>query len=408
VLATRRKRSVPCTAGRRQWGRREPAPVNRTVRHVNVEAWRAEFPILERKVYLNSCSLGALSHRAMARVAQFHEDWNTLGAAAWYEIWMARLAETRAAVGRLLNASQDEIALTASVSVALTAVASAIDYGQRPRVVVAELDFPTLAYQWMVRPDVEVVRVRTDDRATIDPARFAAAVDERTAVLATSHVFFTTGAIQDLAKLARIAHENGALFVVDAYQSAGQVPIDVKAAGADLLITGPLKWLLGGPGLAYLYVRNELIPRLMPRIAGWFGAREQFRFDIGAFEFRDDARRFELGTPALPTVHAALGGHEIIEEVGIDAIRQRNRHLTERMIGRARSAGMVVRCAEDADARSAIVMIGHDDPAGAVGTLAARDIIVDWRPGFVRISPHFYNTDEEVDLVVDALAELRR
>jgi len=375
---------------------------------VNLEAWRAEFPILERKVYLNSCSLGALSHRAMARVAQFHEDWNTLGAAAWYEIWMARLAETRAAVGRLLNASPDEIALTASVSVALTAIASAIDYRRRPRVVVAELDFPTLAYQWMVRPDVEVVRVPSDDRATIDPARFAEAVDERTAVLATSHVFFTTGAVQDLERLSRIAHDAGALFVVDAYQSTGQVPIDVKAAGADLLITGPLKWLLGGPGLAYLYVRDELIPRLMPRIAGWFGAREQFRFDIGAFEFRDDARRFELGTPALPTVHAALGGHEIIEEVGVDAIRQRNRHLTERLIRRARSAGMVVRCAEPPEARSAIVMIAHDDPAGAVDTLAARDIIVDWRPGFVRVSPHFYNTDEEVDLVVDAIAESRR
>lgn len=374
------------------------------VSQVSLETWRAEFPILERKVYLNSCSLGALSHRAMAKVAQFHEDWNTWGASAWYELWLGRLAETRSAVGRILGASSDEIALTASVSVALTAVASAIDYGRRPRVVVADLDFPTLAYQWMVRPDVEVVRVRSDDGATIDPARYAEMVDDRTAVVATSHVFFTTGAIQDLAAIARVAHDNGALFLVDAYQSSGQVPIDVRAADVDLLITGPLKWLLGGPGLAYLYVRNELIPQLMPRIAGWFGAREQFRFDIGVFEFRDDARRFELGTPALPTVHTALGGHEIIEEVGIDRIRQRNRHLTERLIRRARSAGMVVRCAEPAEARSAIVMIGHDDPAGAVDRLAARNIIVDWRPGYVRISPHFYNTDEEVDLVVDALA----
>lgn len=374
---------------------------------MNLEAWRAEFPILERKAYLNSCSLGALSHRAMARVAQFHEDWNTLGAAAWYEIWLARLAETRASVGRLINASPDEIALTASVSVALAAVASALDYGRRPRVVVADLDFPTLAYQWMVRPGVEVVRVPSDDGATIDPARWAAAVDDRTAVLATSHVFFTTGAIQDLGGLARIAHDRGALFVVDAYQSAGQVPIDVKAADVDLLITGPLKWLLGGPGLAYLYVREELTRRLMPRIAGWFGAREQFRFDIGEFEFREDARRFELGTPALPTVHSALGGHEIIEEIGLDVIRRRNRHLTERLIRRARSAGLVVRCAEPAEARSAIVMVANDDPAGAVDALAARDVIVDWRPGFVRISPHFYNTDDEIDRVVDLLAEPR-
>ncbi len=366
--------------------------------------WRAEFPILAHKNYLNSCSLGALSRRALERVSQFHQEWHAYGASAWYELWTSRLLELRQAVAGMIRATEPEIALTASVSAALSSIASCIDYGERPQVVIAELDFPTLGYQWMVRPDVEVVRVPSDDGATIDVARFAEAVTERTAILATSHVFFSTGAIQDLGALARIAHDRGALFVVDAYQSAGQVPIDVRAADADVLITGPLKWLLGGPGLAYLYVRSERIETLVPTIAGWFGAARQFEFDNRAFEFRGDARRFELGTPALPTVHAALGGQSIIDEVGVARIRERNSALTERLIEGVRAHGFRVRCAPRADQRSAIVMIAHDTPARAVEALAAKGIIVDWRPGHVRVSPHFYNTEAEIDAVIETLA----
>jgi selenocysteine lyase/cysteine desulfurase len=255
----------------------------------------------------------------------------------------------------------------------------------------------------MVRPDVEVVRVPSDDGVTIDPQRYADAVDDRTAFLAVSHVFFMTGALQNLPVLADIAHRKGALFLVDAYQSVGQVPVDAKATGADILTTGPLKWLLGGPGLAYMYVHQDRIADLVPTITGWFGAARQFEFDIGAFEFAADARRFELGTPSLPTLHAALGGQEIIDEVGPARIRERNRSLTERLIAGARERGFGVRCAEDPDVRTAIVMVAHDDPANAVARLAERDIIVDYRPGYVRISPHFYNTEEEVDRVLDAL-----
>jgi kynureninase len=370
---------------------------------MDLSAWRAEFPILERTNYLNSCSLGALSRRALARVGEFHTNWHELGAAAWYEIWVGRLAELRARVGAMLGADAAEIALTASVSVALSSLASALDYRRRPRVVVADLDFPTIAYQWLVRQDVEVVRVPSDDGATIDLQRFADAVDERTACIATSHVFFTTGAIQDVRALAGIAHDRGALCIVDAYQSIGQLPIDVKAAGIDALVAGPLKWLLGGPGLAYVYVARERIAQLTPTIAGWFGARDQFAFDIARFEFRDDARRFELGTPALPTVHAALGGQEIIDEVGLHRIRAHNAALTERLIDGARNAGLRVRCATDPAQRSAIAMIAHDDPAGAVQRLAGANVIVDWRPGYVRVSPHFYNTEAEVDAALAML-----
>ena len=367
-------------------------------------AWRDEFPILSRKTYLNSCSLGALSHRAEARLRTFYEQWHTYGASAWYELWMGSLAELRSRVAGMLNATEEEIALPASTSVALSMIGSAVDYVDRPRVVVSELDFPTLAYPWMVRPDVEVVRVRSDDGVTIDPRRYAEAVDERTAILAVSHVFFTTGAIQDLQALSRIARDAGALFVVDAYQSVGQVPIDVRAVDIDVLTAGPLKWLLGGMGMAYLYVRRERVAGLRPRMAGWFGAARQFDFDITSFEFRTDARRFEMGTPALPTLHTALGGQEIIDEIGVDAIRRRNAALTERLIAGARERGFRLRSAADAETRSAIVMVAHDDPAGAVARLAERDIIVDFRPGFIRISPHFYNVESEIDRVLDVLA----
>jgi selenocysteine lyase/cysteine desulfurase len=367
-------------------------------------SWRAEFPILARKTYLNSCSLGALSHRAERRLSTFQEQWHEYGASAWYELWLGAINELRERVARMLGASPPEIALTASTSAALCSIASAANYRERPRVVVAELDFPTLAYQWLVRPDVEVVRVRSDSGATIDPQRFADAVDERTSFLATSHVFFTTGAIQQLRPLADIAHARGALFLVDAYQSVGQVPVDVRESGADILTTGPLKWLLGGPGLAYLYVREDRIRELTPTVAGWFGARDQFSFDIGHFEFHDDARRFELGTPALATVHTALGGQEIVDEIGVARIRERNEALTERLIEGVQAKGLSVRCAQRRDVRSAIVMVAHRDPSTAVARLAAQDVIVDWRPGYVRVSPHFYNTEAEIDRVVELLS----
>jgi kynureninase len=371
---------------------------------MNWTRWRDEFPILERATYLNSCSLGALSHRALSRVSQFHEDWHTFGASAWYETWMGRLAELRGRVERMIGARDGEVALCASTSAALSVVASAFDYTRRNRVVIADLDFPTVAYQWMVRPGVEVVRIPSDDGVSIDPERMAAAIDDRTAVVSISHVYFTTGAIQPTAAIAAAARRHGTFFLIDAYQSAGQVPIDVHTLGADALVTGPLKWLLGGPGLAYLHVRDEWIRRLEPTITGWFAAREQFAFDIHSFAFRDDARRFELGTPALPTVHSALGGQEIIDEIGVTAIRERNSALTEHLIDVLHEAGFRTRTAAHAADRSALVMIEHAEPDAAVNRLADRRIIVDARPGHVRVSPHFYNTHDEIDHFVASLA----
>jgi selenocysteine lyase/cysteine desulfurase len=290
--------------------------------------------------------------------------------------------------------------------VALSVVAESVKPGSRNRVVCSELDFPTLAYQWAVKPEIELVVLRSPDGVRMDPEQYAEAVDERTLFLATSHVFFTTGYVQDLRALADVAHRAGAWCLIDGYQGVGQVPLDLSATGVDFYTGGPLKWLLGGPGLAYLYVRGDLVTQLEPRITSWFAAEGQFGFDLEGFRYRPDARRFEMGTPSLPTVHTALGGQEIVDEVGIGRIVDRNRALTEHLVGRCRDAGLSLRLAEPAH-RSAIVMVRHADPAGAVRHLAEKGIIVDHRPGHVRVSPHFYNTEEELDRCVQALSGTR-
>jgi selenocysteine lyase/cysteine desulfurase len=370
---------------------------------LDLEALRAEFPILGRRTYLNSCSLGALSRRSEAYLDEFTALWHEMGASAWYGHWLARIEDLRGRVASFLGATPRELALLPSTSAALAVVAEAVPRGGRNRVVCTELDFPTLLYQWMVKPEIELVVLESEDGVSVDPEQFRAAVDERTLFLATSHVFFTTGCEQDLGALARIAREAGAISIIDGYQGAGQVALSLPETGVDVYTTGPLKWLCGGPGLAYLYVRDALIETLEPRITSWFANERQFDFDARRFAYRADARRFEMGTPALPTVHTALGGQEVLDEVGLPAIVARNRMLTDRLVERARAAGFEVRIAPQAR-RTSIVMIRHDDPADAVRRLADAGVIVDHRPGFVRVSPHVYNTEEEVDRCVDVLA----
>lgn len=367
------------------------------------ELLRDEFPILGRKTYLNSCSLGALSRRSEAYLGEFVERWHDMGASAWYRHWLGRVEDLRGRVSTFLGTTPRELALLPSTSTALAAVTESIRTEGRNRVVCTELDFPTLAYQWAVKPEIEMVVLKSPDGIRIDPEQFAEAVDDRTLFLATSHVFFATGYEQDLEALADIARRSGAYSLIDGYQGAGQTDLTLPATGVDFYTTGPLKWLLGGPGLAYLYVRDALVEELEPRLTSWFATKRQFDFDLGGFEYHDDARRFELGTPALPTVHTALGGQEIIDEVGLPAILERNGELTDHLIDAAEAAGMSLTLA-DPDHRTFILMIQHDDPSGAVKHLAEEGIIVDYRPGHVRVSPHFYNTTDELDRCIEVLA----
>ena len=368
--------------------------------------YRNEFPIFRDRIYLNTCSLGALGDRARRKVAEFLDVWQARGAAAWYDVWWEALGELRARYGRIIGAQPTEIALAPSVSVAVAAVASALDYARRPKVVITALDFPTVAYQWLAkRPlGVEVVVVESPDQVSVPVEAIARVVDDRTALVVTSHVYFTSGAIQDIAAVAEVAHRHGALCLIDAYQSVGQVPVNVAATGVDFLIAGGLKWLLGGTGIVFCYVRQGLVSGLAPTIAGWFGHRDQFTFEPRILDFHDDARRFELGTPSLAAVYAQLGGLEYIEEIGVPAIRRVTSLLTEDLVARAGAAGLRPKVAVTAEARSGIVMLPAADPPAAVRHLAAGGIVADARPGHVRLSPFFYNVQDDHVAALERLA----
>src|SRR5437879_6078703 len=368
--------------------------------------YRAEFPIFRDGIYLNTCSLGALGERTRRRVAEFLDVWQRRGASAWYDVWWGALGELRARYARVVNAGPADIALAPSISVALSALAAALVSARRPRVVITSLDFPTVAYEGLAKQPrgVELVVVESPDGVSVPVEAIARAVDERTALVATSHVYFTSGAIQDIAAVAEAAHASGALCLIDAYQSVGQVPVDVHASGVDFLTAGGLKWLLGGPGVVFLYAREDLARRLMPGVAGWFGHRDQFAFDPRRLEFHDDARRFELGTPALAAIYAQLGGLDYVDEIGVPAIRAVTGALAEDLIARARERGFQPKVAAHPQQRSGIVMLPAADPAAKVRALAEARIVADARPGHVRLSPFFYNVQDDHVAALERLA----
>lgn len=383
-----------------------PAPT--AIEHPELLAYRDEFPILQRKTYLNSCSLGALSQRSMQGMAQYLEMWNEWGAHAWYEIWMGEIAKARQKFATLIGAQLHEVAIAPSVSSAVSSIATALDYSVRNKVVLAEMDFPTLAYQWLVkqRLGVECRFVKSPDRIYTPPELFESEVDEKTALVATSRVFFTSGYIQDVRAVADIAHKNGAYVLIDDYQGTGQIPINVNAMDIDFLVTGTLKWLMGGPGLSFVYIREGLLPQIQPTVTGWFGHQEQFKFKTQEFEFRPEATRVEMGTPAVPTIYTANGGLDIVLEISAERICERSRYLTNDLIAQAREHGWNVHAPQEPERRSSIVMLELERPEEIVKALIDRNIVTDSRPGLLRISPYFYNTIEENALVIDAIAEI--
>jgi kynureninase len=372
-----------------------------------LESYRDEFPIFQSSIYFNTCSLCALSTRVEASVIEFFRLWHQHGASAWYGPWWEALAALRAKCARSLGADPDEIALFPSISAALTSVASAFAYKERPKVVMSALDFPTMTYQWLSKESmgVEAVLVPGDGLSTpID--QYAAAVDRRTELLVASHVYFQSGYVQDIGRLTEIAHRAGALCVIDAYQGVGQLPTDVHAAGVDMLVTGGLKWLLGGPGFVFLYVRRDLHERLRPTHVGWFSHRDQFAFRTDQYEHAPDARRFEGGTPPLAAAYAASAGLDIVLEIGVERLRARQLELVWDLVERMRSMGLAPRVPADSADHAGIVTVPVPDPHAVVAGLRRRNIIIDARPGIVRFSPYFYNTIDDNRAVAAAMREV--
>lgn len=366
-------------------------------------ALRPEFPILRRQTYLNNCSLGALGRRSEARVQEFLSEWRTRGAPAWYTTWWERLEQTRAAFAQIVGARPDEVALLPSVSAALSVVSSALHDPDRPEVVTSRLDFPTIPYQWLVQRDVKLRLVGDKQAVAVPPEEFEEAIGSKTAAVATSHVLYTTGQIQDAARIARAAKKAGAASIIDAYQSAGQLPIDVRALGCDVLVAGGLKWLLGGPGCALLYVKQSRIAEWEPQITSWFANEHMFEFDTEKFAFRRTAARFELGTHSLGAAFATLGGMETVLKAGVAAIRRRQNKLVTDLYERLVDAGYRVASPELEAERAGILMVRDDQAPKTVEKLGKRKIVVDYRRGRVRVSPYFYNTEQENEKFVAAM-----
>jgi len=369
-------------------------------------ALRDQFPIFRHTAYLNSCSLGALSERTRAALITYLDEWERRGASAWYDTWLPAVERLRAGYGRIIGTGPENISIHSCISTALSVVAESLDYRARPRVVTTSLDFPTVAYQWLSKQarGVEVEILESPDGIGVPLDLFERAIDERTALVATSHVFFTSGAIQDLPALAALAHAKGAMLLVDGYQGAGQVPVEVQRGAIDFYCSGGLKWLLGGSGIAFLYVRPDRIPRLDPGITGWFAHATPFQFDARTLVRATDARRFDLGTPSVASVYAQLAGLEVLFEAGLPQVQARTVELTVDLIACAQDHGLHPKVASAPGDRSAIVMLPSADPANDVRRLADAGFIVDARPGHVRVSPYFYNLPGEHRACIEVLA----
>ena len=371
---------------------------------------RDEFPVLQKQTYLINASLGPLSNRSRRYVEEFLDIWAMQGSpdVVWFENIFPTYDRIRALVGQMIGARPHEIALTPNISVALSSIASLFDYRARPRVVITELDFPTDHHVWkaQARRGVEVVTVPSRDGITIETADVIAAIDERTQLVQVNRVLYQSSAIQDLAAIAARAHEVGAYVVVDDFHGAGCVPIDVWGSGADFYTTGVLKWLLGGGGLSFLAVREDLIERFEPQVTGWWAQKPSSYFSSER-DLAENATRFETGTTAGPVAYLALGGLELINEFGVDNVRARHLHLTQYAYDRAIDAGLTVMSPSKADQRGGLIRVMVPEAKLVFRALLERNVVVDERAGGLRIAPHFFNTTDEIDVFFHALAGLR-
>ena len=375
--------------------------------------YRSEFPVLAERTYLISASLGPLSRRSR-RLAEEHLDlWQRLGPEElWFEHGLPRLNECREMFARVIGADADEVAIVPSVSSGMSSFATCLDFGRRPKVVLSEMDFPTNHYVWRAQQRVgaKVDVVESPDKVRVQAEDVVARIDEQTAVVNVNRVLFESSWIMDLEAIVPAAHERGAYVLVDDFHGSGVLPLDVHALDIDVLVSGALKWLCGGQGIAFLYCRRDLAPRLEPLVVGWFGTEDPFSFDRSSLRLRSDARRFETGTPTLPQAWTASGGLSLILEVGVDRVREHNARLSAYVIERAERAGLEVCSPREGARRGGLVRVrvpgGREGAEATLHELFRRDVVLDSRGDCLRISPHFFNTEADVDRCFDELIQL--
>lgn len=375
----------------------------------DLEAYREEFGVVQRKSYLISASLGPVSGRSRRYLQEYIDGWEEIGAPEpfWFERIFPQIRKVKDIYGALIGADGDELAITTNVTMALSSILSCIDFsGERNRIVLTELDFPTNGHVSLAhkRQGAEVVFLKSEDGLTIPTEAFAEAIDERTALVMINRVLYRSSALQDAKEICRMAREAGAWSVIDDFHGAGIVPIDVHDIGCDFHTAGVLKWLCGGPGLTFLYARRDLLPSLEPAIAGWWSQREPFAFRTTELDYHPTARRFETGTHPAPTAFIAQGGLEIISEVTPARIRARQHELQEYLISRADEAGLPVRTPREPAGRGGVVNIGVGDDAEKIAqALYERDVCVDSRGDGIRVSPHFFNNEGDIDRLFEVL-----
>jgi kynureninase len=372
--------------------------------------WRREFPILGKTVYLISHSLGAMPRETFTLLTEYGETWATRGVRAWAEGWWDMPVTTGNDVARIIGADPGTVVMHQNVSICQSLILSCFEpTPKRNKIVYSELNFPSVMYVYEAHARNNKLRIETvasDDGITIPLERFLAAIDEETLLVPFSHVLFKSGFLQNARAITERAHEVGAMVVLDAYQSAGTVPFNVKELNVDFATGGSVKWLCGGPGAGYLYVRPDLHQQLQPRTTGWMAHEEPFAFE-SELRYAPDIRRFLHGSPAIPALYAAQSGYRIINEIGVEAIRRKSVQQTSRLIDLAEEAGFTVTSPKNANDRGGTITIGHPEAAAVTNELIKREFIVDYRPGAgIRISPHFYNTDEELELVINEMRKI--
>ena len=363
-------------------------------------AYRDRFPILSDCTYLINHSLAAMPAAAEARLLEYARMWRERGIRAWGEGWWEMPITVGDQIGRIIGAPPGSTVMHQNVTVAEEVVLSCFRQpGLRNRVVYEEANFPSVRYLYQAKPDLEVSVVE-DDAAIVE------AIDERTLLVPISHVLFKNAEIQDIEPIVRRAHEAGAYVVLDCYQSAGVVPFDVTALDVDFAVGGSVKWLCGGPGAGWLYVRPDLAERLEPTFVGWQAHARPFAFEP-ELQYAAGSRRFLTGTPNVPALYAATAGYDVIEEVGVDRIRERSLALTQLLIDRLDAAGFEVASPREPDRRGGTVLVRTPDDAAVHRELGERGIICDFRPGAgVRLGPHFYNSEAELEATVGTLTEI--
>ena len=376
----------------------------------DVARWREEFPILSRSVYMISNSLGAMPRQTARNLAEYAETWATRGVRAWEERWWEMPIEVGNKIARIVNAAPGTVSMHENVTTAHTVALSCLrPSGARKRIVCCEMDFPSMVYLYRAQQAAgfELCVVPAEADLTVSTDRLIAAIDESTAVVAFSHVLFRTSYIMDAAAIVKRAHEVGATTILDTYQSAGIIPVDVAGLGVDFAVGGCLKWLCGGPGNAFLYTRPDLLRQARPSFTGWLSRSHPFDFDIEGSDLRSDAMHMMNGTPSIPSYYAALAGLDIIHAVGVDRIREASQAMTARLLALVDQYGFTSAASRDPQRLAGTVAISVPDALLVSRTLKARDFVVDYRPPVgVRISPHFYNTMDEVDRVMAEIAAI--